>query len=100
MLDLSYWRAGLWPNSWWWLRIILPYSELFYHPACEHDTAYDKWWDNIYKQIADYEFYIDCKTNCNNNLQRVFVVIYYITVTLFWFIFFNYRKDEHIEFSN
>lgn len=99
-MDLSIWRAGLWPNSWWVIRYLLPYNKKFYIPACYHDISYSEWWTQKDKERIDFIFYLDCLKQCDWIIDTLFALFYYELVTLFWFMFFNYKKNEHIKFSN
>lgn len=99
-MDLSRWKAWLWPNSYWVIRYLLPYNERFYIPACYHDIWYSEWWTEKDRELIDFNFYLDCLNRCNWKLDKFFALFYYSMVTLFGFIFFNYKKNEHIKFSN
>lgn len=92
MLDLSRWRAWLWPNSWWWIRTIFPYSVKFYISSCNHDYGYTNWTTKEDKEIYDANFYNDCLSVCTWVVDRFFALFYYLMVSEFWFIFFNYKK--------
>ncbi len=91
MLDLSKWRSGLWPNSWGWFRILIPYQEKFYKASCYHDIAYDLWVNEDDKRQADRDFYLHCLRECNNKFEWQFARFYYFLVKSYWHYYFNYK---------
>ena len=92
MLDLSKWMSGLGPNNWWKIRVILPYSERFYIPACYHDIGYDEWISEEDKSKVDQKFYFDMLCECENKIQNKIAYFYYYMVKCYWYLYFNYKK--------
>lgn len=82
---------GIWPNSFWYIRILFPYGGLFYEPALSHDKKYTEWWTETDRNIADSIFYSECLLKSKNNLQIFVGFIYYLLVREFWFLYFTYK---------
>jgi hypothetical protein len=91
MLDLSKWMSWLWPNSWGWVRITLPYSDRFYAPACYHDLWYTEGGNEEDKNRIDLKFYFDCLCECDSNMSEAIAYIYYYILKCYWYLYFNYK---------
>lgn len=89
--DLKKWSCWLWPNSWWYIRILIPYQGLFFDEACEHDILYSWWWTKEDKIFADIQFYLWCLNKSENILQFYISSLYYYWVKYQWHRFFNYH---------
>lgn len=90
-VDLKKWSNGVWPNNWWWFRILLPYQMRFYYPALKHDVDFSWWWTEEDKQIADIQFFERCLEESWKNIFAIlFSCIYFIMVYYFWYRYFYY----------
>lgn len=93
-LDLSKGRSWLWPNSWGWIRILIPCQKRFYKWSCIHDYLYWEWFTEDGRSHADKSFlYINTEC-CDNYLQLCLASLYYKLVRRFWYLYFNYEWWE------
>lgn len=88
-LNLSEWNYWVWPNSWWCIRHILPYHELFYNASVKHDALYCKWGWKYERYKADLVFFEECLKVSNKLLEFIFAIIYYFLIRLFWGKYFS-----------
>jgi hypothetical protein len=98
-IDLSKWQCGLWPNSRWKLRYLLPWYKVFHEAAVNHDLWwYMLWWTSKDRLLADRQFLIDMLKSIEDFelfkwiLYLILACIYYIFVRMFWFIFFGSKS--------
>lgn len=70
--------------------IPLPYCERFDLAARSHDADYDKGCDGKDRKKADYDFLVGMVEDCDNVLQVMFAVFYFIMVRLFGSLFFKH----------
>lgn len=85
-MRLSYWNDGLWPNTWWVLRYLLPYNKLFHEAACFHDVMYSL---NQDKQKADEWFYRLMLAKSKTKTQKTFAKIYFRLVSKYGNLYFK-----------
>lgn len=91
MINLWYNKPWFWPNSWWWIRVIIPYDLRFYNASLEHDVKYTIWGSEINKEMADLWLLNDMLLACDSRFQTLFAYLYYYLIYMFWFTFFNYN---------
>ena len=72
----------------------LPYSVLFDKPARQHDRMYDNGGDGWNRAFYDEMFGQWMWRYSHTVSQRIFCIIYYISVRLFGWLFFNYTKRQ------
>lgn len=82
----------LWPNSWSYIRLLIPYQWRFYECWELHDLHYCQWIYETDREYADRIFYEWCLIKSNNYLQKSFVLLYYKLVSKYWYNYFNYNK--------
>lgn len=96
-------------SNWcWWqnkyikiLNKIKPPGKIFFKASCiAHDWWYEQWWNIIDKIIIDFWFLkymsIDIKNHKSNVIVKIYyfilAIVYYIAVSIFWIIYFNFKK--------
>ena len=90
-IDLWKNKPGVWPNAWWWFRILIPWQKIFFTPALYHDLAYTLWGNELDKNKADLDFYKWCLNNSKNNFHKKLASIYFYSLKLFWLFCFNWK---------
>lgn len=71
---------------------LLPYRKRFDEAARKHDADYDIRGDWKWRRRYDIRFLISMTMKCDNDLQVMFAVLYYITVRLFGWAFYRYDR--------
>ena len=90
-VDLKKWSNWIWPNSWWWYRVIIPFQNRFYNPWLEHDLYYSLWGTEKDRQEADESFLYWCAEASGNNIIAIlFACFYYLSVAFFWHYFLSF----------
>jgi len=85
-------KWALWPSSWGAINVLFPFHERFQEAAEAHDLAYSLWWNENDRKLANYVFFVDCLDESKNNILAIlFSVVYFILVSLFGNLFFNYE---------
>ena len=83
-IDLSKWNRGLWPDSFWVIRYLLPYHKEFHIPAIYHDQGYELALQP--RKDIDDKF---LKLMLKQNTWKPFAILYYLLVRIFWWLFYN-----------
>jgi len=83
-------------GKWKWLK---PPFHIFFNASCrKHDDLYNKWWNEIDREIADYYFLLYMLEDCKKQplflsfFYSVWAYIYYAWVRIGWKESFNYNK--------
>lgn len=76
-----------------WVNRLLPYRKRFREAAKAHDVNYDEQGNSRDRRMWDIFFLEDMIKDCDNDLQVVFAIFYYINVRLWGWAFYRYNKD-------
>lgn len=79
-VDLSAGKTWIWPNSWGWLRLLIPFQVKWHSAAKRHDEDYDNLID---KNESDLRFLNTILSSMvETRVQRIIAAIYYIALNL------------------